>query len=135
MAHNDTTRQFNISFDPSSIIKDAEKRMMNEFQQATEKQIRAFCSSDTVWKGNERVEIPGAGLLLIREFLEKKFDDPKTQERLGKFFEENFDRIMGEVMEKAIQHKVNAFVFARTKQEATPEKMEEILARLNGPKQ
>lgn len=113
-----------LSFDPQPILKEAEERIKKEFKQATAAQIEAFFSEKQRWgdKGVEKVS--GAGLLLIRDFLEKKFDDPKTLEKMQKYFDDNFDRIMEECMQKALQHKANAFVFQKAKDKEIPQQNE-----------
>lgn len=58
---------------------------------------------------------------MIRDFLEKKFDDPKTQNKMEEFFERNFDRIMEEAMQKALQHKANGFVFGKAAKAEIPQ--------------
>lgn len=135
MSNNAQKQSFTINFDPAQTMKEAEARLAKEFENTIKNEISAFCDETSRYNGNKIVKTPGAGLLLIRDFLEKKFDDPKTQEMMQKFFDDNFERIMAETLEKAIQHKVNAHMFGAVKKSATPESMEAILARINGDPQ
>lgn len=107
---------FNFKFDTQALIKDAEEQILKAFKNATDREIKGFFSENEYYREGKLITISGAGLLLIREFLQKKFDDPNTQDRMEKFFEANFDRLMEEAMQKAIQHKANAFVFAKVKE-------------------
>lgn len=128
---NAQKQSLNINFDPTQVLKEAEAKLAKEFENTIKNEISAFCDERSRYVGNEIVKTPGAGLLLIRDFLEKKFDDPKTQEMMQKFFEANFERIMTETLEKAIQHRVNAHTFAEVKKTATPARVEDVLRRIN----
>lgn len=132
MSNNAQKQSFTINFDPTQVMKEAETRLAKEFENTIKNEISAFCDETSQWNGNKLNKTPGAGLLLIRDFLEKKFDDPKTQEMMQKFFDDNYDRIMNDTLEKAIQHRVNAHTFAAVKKTATPESLNTILARING---
>jgi hypothetical protein len=107
---------FQINFAPQQILQEAENQLMKSMRYRTESEITAFFGETSSYSpGGTLQKTPGAGLLLIRDFLEKKFDDPKTQQRMEEFFEKNFDRIMEEAMQKALQHKANAFAFGKAK--------------------
>ena len=110
---NSKDTSFTIRFDPEQILQDAEAQMQKTFRYACVNQIDAFFGEITRYECNVLKKIPGAGFLMIRDFLEKKFDDPKTQAKMEEFFERNFDRIMEEAMQKALQHKANGFVFGK----------------------
>lgn len=112
---------FTVSFDPQQTIKNAEEQLVNEFKRTTVSQINAFFSELENYREGVLKKNTGAGLLMIRDFLEKKFDDPKTQEHMTKYFDANFDRIMEEAMQKALEHKAKAFVFNKAKESACPE--------------
>lgn len=112
---------FGFKFNPAPIIKDAEEQMLKTFKHRTNAEIDAFFSENQTYHGRELVKNPGAGLLLIRDFLEKKFDDPKTQARMETYFENNFERLMDEAMQKALQHKANGFVFGKAAKAEIPQ--------------
>lgn len=109
---------FSVSFDPQPLLKDVEQRLIKDFRYTLDREITAFFSERIQHTSNGPVRIAEPGLLLIREALEKKFDDPKTQEKMAEYFEKNFERIMEECMQKALQHKANAFVFAKAKEKS-----------------
>ena len=118
---NSKDTNFTIRFSPDQILQDAEAQMQKAFRSSCSNQIDAFFGEITRYEGSTPRKIPGAGLLMIRDFLEKKFDDPKTQNKMEEFFERNFDRIMEEAMQKALQHKANGFVFGKAAKAEIPQ--------------
>jgi superfamily II DNA or RNA helicase len=110
----------NIGFDAADLQKQFEEELLQEFKRTAAQQIGRFFRTDRQYVpsagGKALVTTKGAGVLLIEEFLQKKWDDPNTQERMQRYFDNNFDRIMEESMQKAIQHKTNAMAFAKTKE-------------------
>lgn len=113
----------NLSIDTAPILKEVEAQMVASFKMVATREVRSFFDEQMSWGGgpDKFVRSTGAGLLLIREFLEKKFDDPATLQHMHNYFDNNFERIMEEAMQKAIQHKANAFVFQKTKDKKLPE--------------
>lgn len=112
---------FTIRFSPEETLKEAESQMQKAFRQTCNHEINTFFSENERYIGRELQKNPGAGLLLIRDFLEKKFDNPKTLERMEAYFDNNFDRIMEEAMQKALQHKANGFVFGKAAKAEIPQ--------------
>lgn len=119
MANNDGKMNFSINFAPEQILETFENELKKNFCTKLEKEANAF------------LEEGGAGLLLIREFLEKKFDDPKTVEAMDKFWEHNFERILEAAMEKALTHKLNDAAFHKAEEPKTAEKITDIMNRIN----
>ena len=118
---NSKDTSFTIRFAPEQILQDAEAQMQKAFRSSCSNQIDAFFGEITRYECNTLKKIPGAGLLMIRDFLKKKFDDPKTQERMEAYFNNNFERIMEEAMQKALQHKANGFVFGKAAKAEIPQ--------------
>lgn len=58
-----------------------------------------------------QIRVTGPGTDLLEQKLTEIFDNPKTQERMEKFFNENFGAIMEKCMTKAIQHQCNKKFF------------------------
>lgn len=115
MSNNKGNFSFSINFAPEQIMAHFENELKKNFETACRYEIRKFCEDNRELHNGKITNVPGAGLLLIRDFLEKKFDDPKTQEWMEKFYNDNFDRIMGQAMEKALLHRANAFAFHKAK--------------------
>ena len=118
MSDNKNDMNFSINFAPKQILQDAEKSLHDSFKSTMRRQIEMFLSSGKEYPNGYNkppVIIKGAGLLMIEDFLEKKFDDPKTFEQMEKFYNDNFESIMGEAMAKALQHRANAFAFHKAK--------------------
>lgn len=105
---------FSLEFDPSDILESAKSQMSNAFKNSTSREIESFFNSKTTYPNGlngKAVKVEGPGLLLINEFLEKKFDDPATQAWMESYFNKNFERIMEESMRKALEHRAKGFAF------------------------
>ena len=92
---------FTVNLAPQQILAEAEDNLKKTFRRNVDKQIDSFFHTS------------GAGSLLIHEWLEKKFDDPKTLEQMEKYFTANFDRIMEGAMQKAMEHQAKKFAFTK----------------------
>lgn len=105
-----------FQIDDQAIVREMQEQLRKRFEAAAIIEVREYFS-ESYERSNDGTfkKVAGVGLLQIRELLEKKFDDPKTQQRMEEYFEANFERIMNAAMEKALQHKANAFVFGKTK--------------------
>ena len=106
------------------ISEKAKALFKNEYIAAATSQIRKYFSVERFIDPKDHtklVYIKGPGIEMIDDWLVEKFiKDSETQARLQKYFDEHFDRIFSECMEKAIQHRCNATAF-----KLTAEKMEE----------
>lgn len=104
---------FHINFAPEQFLAEAENLLKKQFHQTIAHSVTNFFIDKKVHtsKGLERFTGPGA--LLVNDWLEKKFDDPKTQERMEKFFEDNFDNILREAMRAALKHQAKKFAFSK----------------------
>lgn len=111
--HNSKAPLIQVNFDPSQVLKQAEANLHQTFRQAIDAEIRHFCNENKHHTPSGLKVMTGAGLLLIREWLEKKFDDPELQNRMDTYFNANFDRIMEAAMQTALEHKAKAFVFSK----------------------
>lgn len=112
---------FKFSIDQESIKKDIAKTLEHESKIAVRNSINAFFKDGSEHyrtpKGEAAVrKVKGIGTTEIEEMVASKFLDESFQKRLNSYFDENWERILGECMEKAIQHKANALVFAKTKE-------------------
>ena len=118
--------QFMIDVEEISkeITERAKALFKNEYMVAVTSQIRKYFSVERFPDPKDRsklIHIKGPGIEMIDDWLAEKFiKDSETQTRLQKYFDEHFDRIFSECVEKAIQHRCNATVF-----KLTAEKMEE----------
>lgn len=118
--------QFMIDVEEISkeITERAKALFKNEYMVAVTSQIRKYFSVERFPDPKDRsklIHIKGPGIETIDDWLVEKFiKDSETQARLQKYFDEHFDRIFSECMEKAIQHRCNATAF-----KLTAEKMEE----------
>lgn len=114
---------FKIHFTPDQLLAEAEARIKDTFRATALAQISAHFGEHTEHDRNQPLgsqkprKIAGAGLLQIREFLEKKFDDPATHAWMERFFETNFESIMSAAMQKACEHKANGVVFGKVKEQ------------------
>lgn len=108
----------------SSIKEKAEALFKTEFAVTATSEIRKYFGisrSQDPRDRNKIITIKGPGVEMIEDWLTEKFiKDSENYLRLEKYFDENFDRIFDECMERAIQHRCNAIAFKRT-----AEKMEE----------
>lgn len=108
----------------SSVKEKAEALFKTEFTVTATSEIRKYFDIARCQDPKDRnkiVTIKGPGVEMIDDWLAEKFvEDGETYARLKKYFDENFDRIFNECMEKAIQHRCNAIAF-----KLTAEKMEE----------
>ncbi len=108
----------------SSVKEKAEALFKTEFAVTATSEIRKYFSisrSQDPRDRNKIITIKGPGVEMIEGWLTEKFiKDSENYLRLEKYFDENFDRIFDECMERAIQHHCNAIAFKRT-----AEKMEE----------
>ena len=118
--------QFMIDVEEISkeITERAKALFKNEYTVAVTSQIRKYFSVERFIDPKDHtklVYIKGPGIEMIDDWLVEKFiKDSENQARLQKYFDEHFDRIFEECMEKAIQHRCNALAF-----KLTAEKMEE----------
>ena len=118
--------QFMIDVEEISkeITERAKALFKNEYTVAVTSQIRKYFSVERFPDPKDRsklIHVKGPGIEMIDDWLVEKFiKDSENQARLQKYFDEHFDRIFEECMEKAIQHRCNALAFKRT-----AEKMEE----------
>lgn len=119
---NRSPQNFQIAFTPEKILDDVERELAMAFRRNAMAQIEFFVGERRVHTGNGVEVIPGAGRLLIQDWLEKKFDDPATIEMMEKFFNENFERLMTAAIEKAVQHKANGMVFGKMKKKDQEDK-------------
>lgn len=108
----------------SSVKEKAEALFKTEFADTTTSEIRKYFGIARCQDPKDRnkiITIKGPGVEMIEDWLVEKFiKDSENQTRMQKYFDEHFDRIFDECMEKAIQHRCNAIAFKRT-----TEKMEE----------
>ena len=108
----------------SSVKEKAEAVFKTEFTVTATSEIRKYFGIARCQDPKDRnkiVTIKGPGVEMIDDWLAEKFvEDGETYARLKKYFDENFERIFNECMEKAIQHRCNAIAF-----KLTAEKMEE----------
>ena len=108
----------------SSTKEKAEALFKTEFAVTATSEIRKYFGIVRCQDPKDRnkiITIKGPGVEMIEDWLAEKFiEDSESYERLKKCFDENFDRIFNECMEKAIQHHCNAIAF-----KLTAEKMEE----------
>ena len=118
--------QFTIDIEGISkeITDKAKALFKNEYTVAVTSQIRKYFSVERFPDPKDRsklIHVKGPGVEMIDDWLDEKFiKDSENQARLQKYFDEHFDRIFEECMEKAIQHHCNALAF-----KLTAEKMEE----------
>lgn len=104
--------KFDITFDPSHELKDAEESLKKKFVSTIRNQVDNFFEERQIHVGNGKLEkITGPGGLLINDWLEKKFDDPATIAKMETYFTENFDRILEGALQKALEHKAKKFAF------------------------
>ena len=108
----------------SSVKEKAEALFKTEFAATATAEIRKYFGIARYQDPKDRNKIittKGPGIEMIDDWLAEKFiKDSESYERLRKCFDENFDRIFNECMEKAIRHRCNAIAF-----KLTAEKMEE----------
>lgn len=103
-----------INFDPHQYVKEVEEKLHKTFLGAIESQVEWFFVDKKVHQGNGKLEhVTGPGALLIDEWMGQKFADPKTIEKMNKYFEDNFERILEESIQKALEQKAKKFAFAK----------------------
>ena len=102
----------------SSVKEKAEALFKTEFADTTTSEIRKYFGIVRCQDPKDRnkiITIKGPGVEMIEDWLAEKFiEDSESYERLKKCFDENFDRIFNECMEKAIQHHCNKVAFRLT---------------------
>ena len=102
----------------SSVKEKAEVLFKTEFADTTTSEIRKYFGIVRCQDPKDRnkiITIKGPGVEMIEDWLAEKFiEDSESYERLKKCFDENFDRIFNECMEKAIQHHCNKAAFRLT---------------------
>ena len=102
----------------SSVKEKAEVLFKTEFADTTASEIRKYFGIVRCQDPKDRnkiITIKGPGVEMIEDWLAEKFiEDSESYERLKKCFDENFDRIFNECMEKAIQHHCNKAAFRLT---------------------
>lgn len=102
----------------SSIKEKAEALFKTEFAVTATSEIRKYFGIVRCQDPKDRnkiITIKGPGVEMIEDWLAEKFiEDSESYERLKKCFDENFDRIFNECMEKAIQHYCNKAAFRLT---------------------
>lgn len=108
----------------SSTKEKAEALFKTEFAVTATSEIRKYFGIVRCQDPKDRnkiITIKGPGVVMIEDWLTEKFiEESESYGLLKKHFDENFDRIFNECMEKAIQHRCNAIAF-----KLTAEKMEE----------
>lgn len=88
----------------SSVKEKAEALFKTEFADTTTSEIRKYfrivrCQDPK--DRNKIITIKGPGVEMIEDWLVEKFiKDSENQTRMQKYFDENFDRIFNECMEK-----------------------------------
>lgn len=102
----------------SSVKEKAEVLFKTEFADTTTSEIRKYFGIVRCQDPRDRnkiITIKGPGVEMIEDWLAEKFiEDSESYERLKKCFDENFDRIFNECMEKAIQRRCNKAAFRLT---------------------
>lgn len=102
----------------SSIKEKAEALFKTEFAATATAEIRKYFGIARYQDPKDRNKVittKGPGVEMIDDWLAEKFiKDSESYERLKKYFDENFDRIFNECMEKAIQHHCNKAAFRLT---------------------
>lgn len=101
-------------------LKDEEESVRKQLIQAikttSRDHVENFFGVSRQFNGNGWATTKGQGLVEIEEMVLNKWCDPKFKETLNRIFEENYERIFLEAMEKAIQHHANNVAFGLTKQ-------------------
>lgn len=98
----------NIKFD--GLFKDLEDRMLATARQQAERSISNFFSR-VVQTHDPLTYKTGAGLAEIEDMIIKKYADEEFQEKLTKYFDDNWEKIFARCMERALQHKANGIAF------------------------
>ena len=98
-----------------SIKEKAEALFKTEFAVTATSEIRKYFGIVRCQDPKDRnkiITIKGPGVEMIEDWLAEKFiEDSESYERLKKCFDENFDRIFNECIEKAIQRHCNKAAF------------------------
>lgn len=118
----------NININTETERKELEKYALATFKQTARNSIQEHFQNSVRYSPDipgKTIKLEGPGTLEINETLAKFFDDPKTLQRMDKFFNENFDRIMEETMTKALQHHCNRLIFSRTRNKAKETKIKD----------
>lgn len=62
-----------------------------------------------------KIKTPGPGYEIIKDAIETKLLNKETFTIVEKYIDDNWERILNEATEKALQHKANAIAFVGVK--------------------
>lgn len=113
--------EFKVELDESKIKKNLTEKLSTDAQSVVNQTINEFFSQNTQHFRDNKGEltfkvVKGAGRLEIEDMVANKFLDEEFKKKMNDYFEKNWERVFEDCMTKALQHKANAVVFAKTKE-------------------
>lgn len=100
----------NLIVDLSERIKNLEKEFEREARRAADSLLRDHFDSGQYGRRK------GPGYLELELLVDQMFGTPEIKTKMENIFQEKFETILTQSMEKAIAHKTNAFAFANARE-------------------
>lgn len=103
---------FKLEIDEAGLFKEAEADFRKKALDSLNKQLNSMFAEPRSWVQGDK---GGIATQMIRESIENKLLSEKTQRTLDAYFEENWERLLKEEMEKSIrkaaEHKTRKMAF------------------------